>query len=106
MAAFSFSLNSTPDENQNRHHHPHAPADVGRQPPAISCDPKYHADALAIGATLRLVDGMNPGMATGPSGNYCIIMPQRFSGHEGEESSSAENVVQTPAPAPTIAIAA
>ena len=79
------------------------PVTIEGQPPAISFDPKYLADAIAIGATLRLVDGLNPGMATGPSGNYCIIMPQRFSGHEEEKSSSGENVVQTPAPAPAIA---
>ena len=79
------------------------PVTIEGQPPAISFDPKYLADALAIVTTLRLVDGMNPGMATGPSGNYCIIMPQRFSGHEQQESSLAGNPVQTPAPAPAIA---
>ena len=79
------------------------PVTIEGLPPAISFDPKYLADAIAIGATLRLVDGMNPGMATGPSGNYCIIMPQRFSGHEEQVSSHAGNPVQTPAPGSAIA---
>jgi len=36
------------------------------------------ADTLAIGATLRLCDGISPGMIAGPSGSYCVIMPWRF----------------------------
>jgi DNA polymerase-3 subunit beta len=53
------------------------PVTIEGQPPAISFDPKYLADALEIGATLRLVDGLNPGLATDPSGNFCLIMNQR-----------------------------
>jgi len=59
------------------------------QPPAISFGPRYLAEALAIGATLRLIDEMSPGMTTaaGSSGNgpFCVIMPRRFADETAEE---------------------
>ena len=54
------------------------PVTIDGQPPEIAFDPKYLADALEIGPTLRLVDKLNPGMATSPSGNFCVLMNQRF----------------------------
>ena len=55
-------------------------------PPAISLNPKYLADALVIGSTLRLIDGMTPAVATDPaSGNYCLVMPCRFTAEAEEE---------------------
>jgi hypothetical protein len=45
--------------------------------PAISFSPQFLADALVIGSTLRLSDGINPGLVTDPSGNYCVLMPCR-----------------------------
>jgi len=49
-----------------------------RQPPVIAFGPAYLADALAIGSTLRLIDGLSPGMAVDPSsGNFCVLMPCR-----------------------------
>jgi AraC-like DNA-binding protein len=68
----------------------------------------YLADALVIGSTLRLVDGMTPGVATDPaSGNYCLIMPCRFT---EETEDGAEMKPETTAPAggnaPVPAIAA
>ena len=46
-------------------------------PPTISFAPGYLAEALAIGPVLRLIDGISPGLTTGPTGNYCVIMPCR-----------------------------
>ena len=80
-------------------------------PPAISFNPKYLADALVIGSTLRLIDGITPGVATDPaSGNYCLIMPCRLTAEAGEEAE-AEEVTETenraggnvPVPVPAIA---
>ena len=65
------------------------------QPPEIAFDPKYLADALEIGPTLRLVDKLNPGMATSPSGNFCVLMSQRFT----EETAKVETARKTPPPA-------
>ena len=47
------------------------------QPPAIAFKSRYLADALSIGNTLRLTDGVSPGMMTDASGKYCVIMPCR-----------------------------
>jgi DNA polymerase-3 subunit beta len=71
------------------------PVTIEGQPPEIAFDPKYLADALEIGPTLRLVDKLNPGMATSPSGNFCVLMSQRFT----EETPGVETASETPAPA-------
>ena len=71
------------------------PVTTEGQPPEIAFDPKYLADALEIGPTLRLVDKLNPGMATSPSGNFCVLMNQRFT----EETAKVETASETPAPA-------
>jgi DNA polymerase-3 subunit beta len=78
------------------------------RPPAISLSPRYLADALVIGSTLRFVDGMTPAVATDPSsGNYCLVMPCRFT---EEAEDGAEMKPETTAPAggnaPVPAIAA
>lgn len=65
------------------------------QPPEIAFDPKYLADAIEIGPTLRLVDKLNPGMATSPSSNFCLLMSLRFT----EETTKEETTSETPAPA-------
>jgi DNA polymerase-3 subunit beta len=75
------------------------------QPPAISFNPKHLADALVIGSTLRLIDGITPGVVTDPvSGNYCLIMPCRFVA-EAEEEAETENCAggNVPVPVPSIA---
>jgi hypothetical protein len=70
------------------------PEEEGR-PPAISFSPKYLADALVIGSTLRLIDGITPGVATDPaSGNYCLIMPCRFVAEAGEAEDEAVETAQ------------
>ena len=57
------------------------------QPPAISFGPAYLADALAIGSTLRLIDGMSPGMAVAQSsGAFCVLMPCRCAGETAVEA--------------------
>lgn len=71
------------------------PVTTEGQPPAIAFDPKYLADAIEIGPTLRLVDKLNPGMATGPSGNFCLLMNLRFT----EETATEDAASETPAPA-------
>ena len=71
------------------------PVTTEGQPPAIEFDPRYLADAIEIGPTLRLVDKLNPGMATSPSGNFCVIMSRRFT----EEAASETVERETPAPA-------
>ena len=71
------------------------PVTTEGRPPETAFDPKYLADALEIGPTLRLVDKLNPGMATSPSGNFCVLMSQRFTG----ETPGVETASETPAPA-------
>jgi DNA polymerase-3 subunit beta len=71
------------------------PVTTEGQPPEIAFDPKYLADAIEIGPTLRLVDKLNPGMATGPSGNFCLLMSLRFT----EETTKEKTTSETPAPA-------
>ena len=66
------------------------------QPPAISFNSRHLAKALAVGNTLRLTDGMSPGMMTDPSGNYCVIMPCRCS--DEIEDEPAEEVADNNAP--------
>jgi hypothetical protein len=65
----------------------------------VSFSPKYLADDLEIGSTLRLIDGMTPAVATDPaSGNYCLIMPCRFTEEEEAVAPAGGN-----APVPAIA---
>jgi DNA polymerase III sliding clamp (beta) subunit (PCNA family) len=71
------------------------PVTTEGQPPEIAFDPKYLADAIEVGPTLRLVDKLNPGMATSPSGNFCLLMNLRFT----EETSTEEPASEAPAPA-------
>ena len=71
------------------------PVTTEGRPPAMAFDPRYLADALEIGATLRLVDSLNPGMTTDPSGNFCLLMSQRFT----EEPVTGQVPIESPAPA-------
>jgi hypothetical protein len=71
------------------------PVTTEGNPPEIAFEPKYLADALEIGATLRLVDSLNPGMTTAPSGNFCVLMSLRFT----EETVPEDAPSETPAPA-------
>ena len=66
------------------------PVTIEGQPPVIAFEPKYLADALEIGATLRLVDKLNPGMATDPSGNFCLLMNLRFTEETVMENAASE----------------
>jgi len=67
--------------------HIHVPVSISGegQPPVIVFAPGYLADALAIGPTLRLIDGLSPGMASDPSGNFCVLMPCRCTGEDASE---------------------
>jgi DNA polymerase-3 subunit beta len=56
------------------------------QPPVIAFAPGFLAAALAIGPTLRLIDGISPGMAVDPSsGNFCVLMPCRCVAEDAPE---------------------
>ena len=67
---------------------------VDGKPPTISFAPRYLAEALAIGPVLRLIDGISPGLTSGPSGCYCVIMPCRLT---EEATNSAAAAPATPA---------
>ena len=91
--------------------HIHVPVSISgeSQPPVIAFAPGYLADALEIGPTLRLIDGLSPGMTTStPSdasshgGSFCVIMPYRCVAVPGEEVGVGQ-AAQAPAPAPSIA---
>ncbi len=71
------------------------PVTIEGRPPEIAFDPRYLVDAIEIGPTLRLVDKLSPGMVTSPSGNFCVLMNQRFS----EETRTEETAIETSAPA-------
>ncbi len=73
----------------------HVPITIEGLPPAIAFPSNHLADAISIGATLRLVDGLNPGMTTDPSGNFCLIMNQRVV----PESVTEDAACKSPAPA-------
>jgi DNA polymerase-3 subunit beta len=75
------------------------PVTIEGQPPAISFDPTYLADAFVIGSTLHMVDELNPGMTKDPSGNFCLIMNLRVV----PESVTEDAACKTPAPAAAIA---
>ncbi|MEI7910652.1 MAG: DNA polymerase III subunit beta [Verrucomicrobiota bacterium] len=76
------------------------PVSVSGEPQAISFNPRYLAKALAIGTTLRLTDGISPGMITDASGNYCVIMPCRCIDEIADEPAEedAENNAHYVAP--------
>jgi hypothetical protein len=67
--------------------------------------PKFLADALAIGPTLRLIDGLSPGMTSDPSGTFCVIMPCRCvaeaedAPEAGVERAAAKKITMTTVPA-------
>jgi DNA polymerase-3 subunit beta len=71
------------------------PVTIEGLPPAISFDPKYLADAIEIGNTLRLVDHLNLGMTTSHSGNFCVLMNRRSTDEAAAETAECET--QAPA---------
>jgi len=83
--------------------HIHVPVSISGEskPPVIAFAPGYLADALAIGPTLRLIDGLSPGMTSDPSGTFCVIMPCRCTGEDAPEAGVEQAAAQ--ATVPTIA---
>ena len=85
--------------------HIHVPGSISGEskPPVIAFTPGYLADALAIGPTLHLIDGLSPGMtiSTGssdgdPSGPFCVIMPCRCTADApevGAEQAAAQAAI-------------
>ena len=63
------------------------------KPPVIAFAPGYLADALTIGPTLRLIDGLSPGMTSDPSGPYCVLMPCRCTGEDAPEVGAEQAAV-------------
>ena len=53
------------------------PVEIHGNPPLIAFAPRLLADALEIGSTLCLSDGMTPGVCRHPSGRFCLVMPCR-----------------------------
>lgn len=66
-------------DNDTRYATIEVPATVTGTPPVIAFEPLYLASALDIGPALRLIDGMSPGLAIGPGGVFCVLMPMRCS---------------------------
>ena len=65
----------------------------------IAFAPGYLADALEIGSTLRLIDGLSPGMTSDASGTFCVIMPCRCVAEDAPEDAPEVGVEQAPAQA-------
>ena len=70
------------------------PVTVTGQPPAISFAPGFLADALAIGSTLSLIDGVSPVKATDPSGSFCVLMPWRCVAEDAPEAAAGNVTAQ------------
>jgi hypothetical protein len=64
-------------------------------PPPIAFDPRYLADALEIGSTLCLSDGLTPGVCCHPRGRFSLIMPRRFTGEAAD--AGGKTATATPA---------
>jgi hypothetical protein len=69
------------------------------RPPVTAFPPGQLADALAIGPTLCLIDGLSPGMTSDPSGTFCVIMPCRCTGDDAPEIGVEQAAAQTQVPA-------
>jgi hypothetical protein len=80
--------------------HIHVPVSISGEsrPPVTAFPPGQLADALEIGSTLRLIDGLSPGMTSDPSGTFCVLMPCRCTGEDAPEIG-AEQAAQAPVPA-------
>jgi len=53
------------------------PVNVAGDPPPVSLCARFLANALVIGSTIRLRDRMTPCLVTAPSGNCCVLVPER-----------------------------
>jgi len=71
------------------------PVTITGQPPAISFQPKFLADALAIGATLHLIDGISPIKTNDPAGGFCVLMPWRCVAEDVPEASAGSATTLT-----------
>jgi DNA polymerase III sliding clamp (beta) subunit (PCNA family) len=80
-------LTLTLRDSEETDSHIHVPVTISGEgkPPVTAFPPGQLADALAIGSTLRLIDGLSPGMASDPSGNFCVLMPCRCTGEDAPE---------------------
>jgi hypothetical protein len=86
------------DETDSRIHVPVSISGASK-PPVIAFAPGYLADALEIGPTLRLIDGLSPGMTSDPSGTFCVIMPCRCTAEDAPEVGAEQAAAQATAPA-------
>jgi len=74
--------------------HIHVPVTLSGEgrPPVIAFAPGCLAEALAIGSTLRLIDGISPGMAVDPaSGSFCVLMPCRCVAEDAAELAAGQS---------------
>jgi hypothetical protein len=78
----------------------HVPVTISGEdrPPVIAFAPGYLGDALEIGSTIRLIDGLSPGMTSDPSGSFCVLMPCRCTGEDAPEVG-AEQAAKAAVPA-------
>jgi DNA polymerase III sliding clamp (beta) subunit (PCNA family) len=53
------------------------PVEIHGEPPAVSFLPRFLANALTFGSTVRLRDHKTPCVVSDPSGKFCVIMPER-----------------------------
>ena len=82
------------------------PVEIHGNPPVIAFSPRFLADALEIGSTLCLSDGLTPGVCRHPSGRFCLIMPCRVTGEVADAGGEKADQASTPAPAMAPALAA
>ena len=53
------------------------PVEIDGDPPAVSLLPRFLANALTVGSTIRLFDHKSPCIVGDPSGKLCVLMPMR-----------------------------
>jgi DNA polymerase III sliding clamp (beta) subunit (PCNA family) len=53
------------------------PVEIDGDPPAVSFLPRFLANALTLGLTMRLLDHETPCIVSDPSGKFCVIVAQR-----------------------------
>jgi len=53
------------------------PVETTGEPPPVSLDPSFLADALEIASTLWITDSLSPVVARRADGIFCVVMPRR-----------------------------
>lgn len=53
------------------------PVEIDGDPPPVSLLPRFLANALTFGSTMRLYDHKTPCVVSDPSGKFCVLVPMR-----------------------------